>query len=300
MRSAGIGASAGVPLELALACMGDPACPIPATVPWLEDWDDVRVECRVASRRPDIVLFRGGREVGAVEFVVSHAVDREKAVALRASGMPWVEVRAADVWGGSPERSWAGTTPLPVTRARPSPASRNSATTGGTDSSADVPADYADVLETITLAARGRALREMEAETRAILDEVDALRARAEAEEADIRTTQVRAAAAANGRRRELALYWRIGGAIVARQAAVGWGKSTCSTASPRTSSARFPASRGSRRALSAEFAPPGRPRGRDGVFVSNPSGGADSTQNPVRSAFWSSTPTASAGPPAC
>lgn len=54
---------------------------------------------------------------------------------------------------------------------------------------ADVPADYADVLAAI---------------------------------KADIRTTQVRAAAAAN--RELIALYWRIGGAIVARQAAAGWG----------------------------------------------------------------------------
>ena len=54
---------------------------------------------------------------------------------------------------------------------------------------ADVPADYADVLEAI---------------------------------KADIRTTQVRAAAAAN--RELIALYWRIGGAIIARQAAAGWG----------------------------------------------------------------------------
>ncbi len=84
--------------------------------------------------------------------------------------------------------------PAPTTAAVTPPASARAVTDGRVPQAvarfgAEVPADYAEVLEAI---------------------------------KADIRTTQVRAAAAAN--RELIALYWRVGEAILTRQATAGWG----------------------------------------------------------------------------
>lgn len=62
-----------------------------------------------AGRRPDVVLFgEGDAVVGAVEVLHTHRVDRAKAADLAAGGVPWVEVRAADVL------AWDGDAALPV------------------------------------------------------------------------------------------------------------------------------------------------------------------------------------------
>jgi hypothetical protein len=83
---------------------------------WTRGWDEVIVEASLGDTgrsRPDILLRRGGEPLAAIEVLVSHAVDDEKASALRAAGVPWVEVRAdagllADVTAWTVER------PLPV------------------------------------------------------------------------------------------------------------------------------------------------------------------------------------------
>jgi hypothetical protein len=70
-------------------------CDRVATTVWSDGWDDVRVEHRLGdARRPDIVLLRQGREVAAIEIVVSHAMAEEKAGALASARIPWVEIDA--------------------------------------------------------------------------------------------------------------------------------------------------------------------------------------------------------------
>jgi hypothetical protein len=83
-------------------------------------WTGVDVERRVGvehMRRPDIVVLDGDRPVAAVEVLVSHAVDREKASALASLRIPWIEVR------GDPAlldgAGWRRELPLPVHRRAP-------------------------------------------------------------------------------------------------------------------------------------------------------------------------------------
>ena len=89
---------------------------------WLESWDRVELERRVADERaarvPDIVLYQDGVVVGAVEVLHSHAVDDEKAAALAALGVPWVEVRVEEALlaAGS---AWTLDAPLPAHRVGP-------------------------------------------------------------------------------------------------------------------------------------------------------------------------------------
>jgi hypothetical protein len=81
------------------------ACDESETREWLRGWDEVFVEARVGERRPDIVLRSSGRDVGAIEVLVTHAAGQGISV-------PWVEVRAD-------ERllDWTIDSPLPVVRA---------------------------------------------------------------------------------------------------------------------------------------------------------------------------------------
>jgi hypothetical protein len=63
-------------------------------------WDTVRVESRVSDRdgyrTADIVLLDGGRCVGAIEVLASHAVDADKAAMFARLDVPWVEVEASE------------------------------------------------------------------------------------------------------------------------------------------------------------------------------------------------------------
>ena len=59
-----------------------------------EGWDEVRVERLMHPVRPDITLLRDGVAAGAVEVCLTHAVTPEKADALAALGVPWIEVEA--------------------------------------------------------------------------------------------------------------------------------------------------------------------------------------------------------------
>jgi hypothetical protein len=73
---------------------------------WVDGWDEVRVESRLAIedayRIPDIVLRRDGTAIAAIEILASHAVDAEKAAMLARLEIPWIEVRAApDLYEGA-------------------------------------------------------------------------------------------------------------------------------------------------------------------------------------------------------
>jgi hypothetical protein len=86
---------------------------------WLPAWDAIRLESslRQAEIRlvPDIVLEKDGVAIGAIEVLVSHAVDGEKAAALAALGVPWLEIRADKGLIESP--GWSIDLPLMVHRA---------------------------------------------------------------------------------------------------------------------------------------------------------------------------------------
>jgi hypothetical protein len=258
----------GEPLALALACAGAPDCPVPAPVDWIGGWDAVRVECRVDARRPDLVLLRGAAEVAAVEVRVSHAVDAEKAAALRASGLPWVEVRAEAVWGGSPDRSWDGTTPLPVARAAREVGRWRCPRHEAERMLEGARRAYRALRVSATaarkaLAARGRALADMEAATRAALHEAAAVRVRIASEEAVFRVhedefpAQLRAAEA---RRAEAEEALELAKADASeRRAALARRRERLDAARGRLAGLNAEARRSEelRRALSAEFGPP-------------------------------------------
>lgn len=113
----------GQPLVVRRQCAGTQAesCDMTHEHAWMTDWDEVIVEARLPSadgcRRPDIVLCRQRRAIGAIEVLVSHAVGDEKAAALAAAGVPWVEIRAdaAELLDG--DAAWSVDRPLPVERA---------------------------------------------------------------------------------------------------------------------------------------------------------------------------------------
>jgi hypothetical protein len=78
---------------------------------WLEGWDRVEVEKAVGSRKPDVVLYREGRPVAAIEVRATHAVDMDKRHDLEAAGIPWIEVEAdEDFYEGY--ESWTPDRPL--------------------------------------------------------------------------------------------------------------------------------------------------------------------------------------------
>ena len=85
---------------------------------WAEGWTEVKTEGAVGSRRPDGVLLREGVAIGAIEIFVSNEVSHEKAEALAALGLPWVEVRADDILQGG-ALVWAVGSPLPIRRSGP-------------------------------------------------------------------------------------------------------------------------------------------------------------------------------------
>jgi len=82
---------------------------------WCAAWDDVLVEHSIDdSRRPDIVLCRDRRPLAAIEIVVSNPVSSEKASALDALGVRWIEVVATDTLA-APD-GWTANRPLRVAR----------------------------------------------------------------------------------------------------------------------------------------------------------------------------------------
>lgn len=86
--------------------------------PWCPGWDEVLVEERLGTLRPDLQLRCDGRTVAAIEILFSHAVPEEKAVALAALGVPWIEVSTSDVFGRT-AALWTAEQPLAVVRESP-------------------------------------------------------------------------------------------------------------------------------------------------------------------------------------
>jgi hypothetical protein len=86
---------------------------------WVTSWDAVRLESGVGDgavrRVPDVILEKNGVAVAAIEVLVSHAVDADKAQALASSGVPWIEVRATAALCNDP--GWSIDQALPIHRA---------------------------------------------------------------------------------------------------------------------------------------------------------------------------------------
>lgn len=83
---------------------------------WLEGWDAVEVEHALDTRRPDIVLLKGGQAIGAVEIFVTHQVSAEKAADLRSLKIPWIEVKASPAFY---EQGWTAEQPLMIHKTEP-------------------------------------------------------------------------------------------------------------------------------------------------------------------------------------
>jgi len=78
---------------------------------WVADWTSVNVEVTLGSRKPDILLEKGGVPVAAIEIFATHAVDAKKAADLAKYGVPWFEVRASEeLYSG--DTAWMGDRPL--------------------------------------------------------------------------------------------------------------------------------------------------------------------------------------------
>lgn len=95
---------------------GRMACRASRPFLWLESWDRVEMEQYVGSRKPDIVFYRDGRPVAAIEIYATHAVDELKRADLRAMGIPWLEVKADEFLYESDELDegpWRIGQPLP-------------------------------------------------------------------------------------------------------------------------------------------------------------------------------------------
>ena len=75
--------------------------------------DDVQVEYRMDAARPDIALRLRGRVIGALEILVTHAVDERKAAYFQEQGIPWLEIPAAPELYSEPT-AWTAAAPLPL------------------------------------------------------------------------------------------------------------------------------------------------------------------------------------------
>ncbi len=87
---------------------------------WKCDWDNVQVEYRVDSLRPDIVLLQNGAVIGAIEIWVTHAVDKEKALKLQQMAVDWIELNGHEGIYEAPH-PWTVNMPLDVIQQHPSP-----------------------------------------------------------------------------------------------------------------------------------------------------------------------------------
>ena len=94
------------------------ACHRQQSIVWKSNWDDVRVEYRLDSTRPDVALLKNGKVIGAIEVFVTHAVDEVKAALLNDQGIDWIEVQGYEDFyettGG-----WTVTQPLAAVRQHP-------------------------------------------------------------------------------------------------------------------------------------------------------------------------------------
>lgn len=80
---------------------------------WLQEWDDVKVEHRLEATRPDIALLAQGQVIGALEILVTHAVDARKAGYFAQQAIAWLEIPAAPALYEAPT-AWTAADPLPL------------------------------------------------------------------------------------------------------------------------------------------------------------------------------------------
>lgn len=87
---------------------------------WLKEWGDLKVEYTVGSIRLDIALLSEGKVIGAIEVLVSHSVDEQKARYFDDQEISWLEVRATEtLYEG--DNAWTPDKPLPFYRRHPQP-----------------------------------------------------------------------------------------------------------------------------------------------------------------------------------
>lgn len=97
-------------LRVKQGCQG---CSAVTTRVWLKDWDEVRVEYQMDPFRPDIALLKNSVVIGALEILVTHAVDERKATFFDEQNIRWAEIRASEsIYLG--EKAWRATKPLPI------------------------------------------------------------------------------------------------------------------------------------------------------------------------------------------
>jgi hypothetical protein len=110
-------------LRVVEECVGVPevglsGCPSRGRFVFAQAWDEVRVERGLAELRPDILLFKDGAPLVAIEVLRTHAVGDEKAVRLAELDVRWIEVPAGEeIYAG--ERPWSLAQPIPTLRIVP-------------------------------------------------------------------------------------------------------------------------------------------------------------------------------------
>jgi len=107
-----------LPLVIEQPCAGEYQCGSVRRVPWLDGWEEVHVEYSVDHYQPDIALLRDGQVLGAIEVLVTHAVESGKADYFARLGVSWLEVRATEsLYAG--ESRWLAEQPLTYVRLFP-------------------------------------------------------------------------------------------------------------------------------------------------------------------------------------
>jgi hypothetical protein len=85
---------------------------------WLQGWDKVEVEYAVSSFRPDVTLLSNNRVMGAIEVLVTHSVQEQKAHYFAEANIPWLEVKPEETFYQG-ESAWTTISPIPFYRIHP-------------------------------------------------------------------------------------------------------------------------------------------------------------------------------------
>ena len=79
----------------------------------VHSWDEVRIECQLDRFRLDVALLQQGQVIGALEVVVTHAIDAAKIEYLDRHQIRWFELSANENFYEGPS-AWTPKQPLPV------------------------------------------------------------------------------------------------------------------------------------------------------------------------------------------
>jgi hypothetical protein len=88
------------------------SCENSQTIRWVSDWDDIQIEYTVDLYRPDIALLREGIPIGAIEVLVTHTVEPDKASYYRQKFIRWIEVQGTESFYQG-KAKWTSDQPLP-------------------------------------------------------------------------------------------------------------------------------------------------------------------------------------------